>query len=110
MKKKLLTILFGSMLVLAACGGGDADESEGNGGADNGADETAHGEELYLQNCSQCHGNDLQGGTGPSLEDVGSEYDTGEIVTIIQEGLPAMPAINMDDDDAQAIADWLVEQ
>ncbi|MBR7552698.1 cytochrome c551 [Allobacillus sp. GCM10007491] len=110
MKKKLLTAIFGGMLVLAACGGGD---DGGNGGGEesaSGGGDTGQGEELYQQNCASCHGGDLSGGAGPALEGVGDSYDASEIVDIIQNGKGSMPAQNVEEGDAQEIADWLVQQ
>lgn len=111
MKKKLLTAIFGGMLVLAACGGGD--DGGGDGGGEesaSGGGDTGAGEELYQQNCTSCHGSDLSGGAGPSLENVGDDYDASEIVDIIQNGKGSMPAQNVEQGDAEEIADWLVQQ
>lgn len=98
MKKKLLALLMGTSLVLAACGGGD----EG-GGDTAGADP----EKLYNQKCSSCHGGDLEGGAGPKLSDVGTRLSQEDIEKIIAEGRGAMPKGLLEGDDASAVAEWL---
>ncbi|WP_042463030.1 cytochrome c551 [Neobacillus dielmonensis] len=100
MKKKLLTILIGSAFVmgLAACGGGDD-----KGGGDTASDAA----EIFDQNCSSCHGGNLQGGMGPNLTKVGSRYSQDEIRNIIKNGKGAMPKNVIEGDDADEVAKWL---
>jgi mono/diheme cytochrome c family protein len=50
---KIAGFAFLVLLVAAACTGRPADD--------------ATGEEIYLQLCSNCHGDDLAGGIGPNL-------------------------------------------
>ncbi len=110
MKKWLLTIVFGSALVLGACGGSDDGDSgsKDNGNSD---DEVASaGEEAYQNNCSSCHGGNLEGVAGPSLETVGDKYSAAEIEDIIENGtgrMAAMPSVS--DEDRTAIAEWLAD-
>ncbi|HLR52075.1 MAG TPA: cytochrome c [Candidatus Avamphibacillus sp.] len=108
MKKWLMAVVFGSVLVLGACGGG-GDEGADDGG--NGGETASSGEEIYQNNCSACHGDDLSGNSGPDLTDVGSNYSADEIVNIIHEGKGGMPAqTQVSDEDAETLANWLVEQ
>ncbi|WP_181347278.1 cytochrome c551 [Thalassobacillus sp. CUG 92003] len=120
MKKKLLAMLFGTTLVLGACGGGGdengseepADEgggSETEEPADEGDGEvdTAAAEEAFQQNCASCHGSDLSGQAGPSLQEVGSEYSQEDILGIIQNGKGSMPSGQASGEDAELIASWL---
>ncbi|MFD1020323.1 cytochrome c551 [Thalassobacillus hwangdonensis] len=118
MKKKLLAVLFGSALVLGACGGNDegAEEPADNGG-DTGTEESAGGdvdaaaaEKAYKQSCASCHGADLSGGAGPSLKDVGSKYSKDEIADIIKNGKGSMPKGQATGDDVDLIASWLATQ
>ncbi|WP_027965393.1 c-type cytochrome [Halalkalibacillus halophilus] len=107
MNKKLLLAIIGLILIvaLAACGGDD----EGSGDGDSG--ETAQGEELFQQNCAQCHGGDLEGAAGPSLENVGATYEQDGIVQIIQEGTGAMaPIDDVNEEEANEIAEWVLTQ
>jgi cytochrome c551 len=102
MKKKLLTLLMGTALVmgLAACGGGDEDEGTDTASTDAGA-------KIYDQKCSGCHGGDLTGGMGPNLTKVGSTYSKDEILGIIKNGKGQMPANVVEGDDANQVAEWL---
>lgn len=128
MKKWVISMLFVLMLVLAACGGGGDDEAPADGGSDqnteqdagDGMDEGASGEDsgdtvdakaaetVFKNNCAKCHGGDLGGGMGPSLQEVGSEYSADEIVDIIHNGKGGMPKQGqVADEDAQLVANWL---
>jgi cytochrome c551 len=115
MKKKLLTLLLGTSLVmgLAACGGGN-DDTKDTGNGDNGgnnATETADAgaaQKIYDQKCSSCHGGDLKGAVGPNLTQVGSKYSKDEILDILKNGKSGgMPAGLVSGDDADTIATWL---
>lgn len=99
MKKKLLALMMGTSLVLAACGGG---EDEATGGANAGDPE-----KLYNQKCSSCHGGDLQGGAGPKLSDVGARLSQEEIEAVIANGQGSMPPGLLKGEDATAVAEWL---
>lgn len=111
MKRKLLGLLLGTVLVLAACGGGDeaTEPTENNGGADSGTT-TANAEKIYTQNCSACHGAELGGGAGPELTNVGSKYSQEEIETIIAEGRGIMHGGIIEGEEASAVASWLADK
>lgn len=103
MKKKLLTLLMGTSLVmgLAACGGGE----------DDGKDTASGGEQkIYDQKCSGCHGGELQGAMGPELKTIGSKYSKEEILDILKNGKGQMPANVVSGDDAESLAGWLAEK
>ncbi|MDN3019042.1 cytochrome c [Paenibacillus sp. BSR1-1] len=107
MKKKLLTLLMGTSLVmgLAACGGGSDD--------DNGKDTASGGEAVKIvdQKCSGCHGGDLKGAMGPDLTKIGSKYSKDEILDILKNGKSGgMPANLVEGDDAETVAAWLSEK
>jgi cytochrome c551 len=102
LKKKLLALLMGTSLALAACGGGD----EAGGGDTVGADP----EKLYNQKCSSCHGGDLAGGVGPKLSDVGSRLSQEEIESVIANGQGSMPPKLLEGDNASAVAEWLANK
>ncbi|MBB6453610.1 cytochrome c551 [Salirhabdus euzebyi] len=123
MKMKLLALLFGSALVLAACGGDDnagEDTDTGNNdtgteqpaddenaGGDTGAVDTAAAEKIYQNNCSMCHGADLSGGAGKDLREIGAKYNQEQLVDIIHNGIGGMQGINISDEDANTVAAWL---
>ncbi|MBT2698184.1 cytochrome c551 [Neobacillus sp. C211] len=110
MKKKLLTLLMGTALVmgLAACGGGNDDKGTDKG-TDNGTDTVTSdaGAKIFDQKCSGCHGGDLTGGMGPNLTKVGSKYSKDDILGIIKNGKGQMPANVVSGDDANQVAEWL---
>lgn len=131
MKKLLPALFMGLILILGACGGGgdesaedntteeqtdegteespeeDSKESASDGGESDTVD-TAGAEEVYQNNCANCHGGELGGGFGPALTNVGSDYSADEIVEIIQNGKGSMPAQNkVSEEDAKLVASWL---
>ncbi|WP_077328058.1 cytochrome c551 [Virgibacillus siamensis] len=113
MKKLLCTMLFGTALVLGACGGG-GDDGASDGSSDNGGgstDTAASGEEIFQNNCASCHGSDLSGGMGPDLTKVGSRYSADEIANIIKNGRGQMPPQKqVSKEDRQAVASWLAKK
>lgn len=107
MKKAMLTLVFGSAIFLAACGGGDDKEN-----ADNGAETTPAGEAIAMKSCVNCHGGELQGmGKTPALNNVGSHLSEAELLDIINNGTGnGMPPGLIKGDDAKAVAAWLATQ
>lgn len=111
MKKWLMAVMFGAVLVLGACGGGDDGASEEP--AEETGGETAdagEAEDIYKNSCASCHGGDLEGGAGPDLTSVGSDLSQEEIETVIEEGQGSMPAGLVSGDDLTTLAGWLSEQ
>ena len=102
MKKWFTAVLFGTLLVLGACGGGGDDASDDGASVD-----SAAGEEVYKQNCASCHGDDLSGGAGPSLETVGADHSVDDIKNIIENGQGSMPPGLVSGEDEDAVAEWL---
>ncbi|WP_064093067.1 cytochrome c551 [Rossellomorea aquimaris] len=104
MKKKLLGIVFGASLVLAACGGNGGDSTEtSSGGVDP--------EKIVNNKCTSCHGGNLEGGMGPALEKIGSQLSKDEILEIIQNGKGSqMPAGLIKGEEAEAVAEWLANK
>lgn len=118
MKKWLLAIVFGSALVLGACGNSDDSDSkkEDNTNTEEASDPSTPGEskvdagkaeELYASNCASCHGQDLSGGAGPDLHDVGSKMSEDEIKNKIEKGGGGMPGGLVSGDDLDTLASWL---
>jgi cytochrome c551 len=65
-------------------------------------------QKLYNQHCANCHGGNLQGSFGPTLQKIGDKYSTKEILTIIQKGKGAMPAQDViTKEEQQKLAQWL---
>ena len=123
MKKKLLALLMGTTFALAACAGGEdvtepAEKDEETPPTEQGDNkeaeaptETAAGEEIYQSStCLSCHGQNLEGGAGPDLTQVGSRLTKDEIETVILEGRGAMQGGFLTGEDATAVATWLAEK
>ncbi|WP_241535817.1 c-type cytochrome [Indiicoccus explosivorum] len=65
-------------------------------------------EQIIQQNCTSCHGQDLEGsGNFPALNDVGSRLTEDEILTVIHEGPGAMPPEIITGEEAEAVAQYL---
>lgn len=120
MKKWLMAVIFGLMLVLGACGGDDdaqesadpaeTDDAESEETDDEGgevSDDAA--EEMYQESCASCHGDDLEGSVGPELDTIGADLSADEIEEVIEEGQGSMPPGLLSGDDAEQVAAWLAE-
>ncbi|MFY7869294.1 MAG: c-type cytochrome, partial [Exiguobacterium sp.] len=58
-----------------------------------------------------CHGANLEGMSGPSLEQVGARLSAEEIENVIRNGQGAMPANVIEkDEEITAVAAWLAEK
>lgn len=73
----------------------------------------ATGEEIYLQLCSNCHGDDLGGGLGPALgpgSTAEDQPDTFLEVTIL-DGRGRMPSFrtSLDDDQLEQLIGYIRE-
>ena len=110
MKKWLLAMLFGSTLVLGACGGGNDDDASKEPADKGDANTEESAEKVYESNCASCHGADLSGANGPDLTKVGSKLSSDEIADIIENGQGSMPPGMAEGDDVQLLASWLAEK
>ena len=99
MKKSLLTLVFGSAIFLAACGGDDS--------ATNGETAEIDGKSVVQQSCATCHGGQLQGGSAPALNQLGAKYSEEEILDIILNGKDRMPPGIVKGEKAEAAAEYL---
>src|SRR5699024_8638521 len=105
MKKWLTATLFGTLLVLGACGGGNDDNASNN----NNSGDSAAGEEVYQQNCASCHGDDISGEAGPSLETIDADIDVDDIKDVIENGQGSMHVRIVEGDEEDDVAEWLAE-
>lgn len=106
MKKKLLTAIFGSVLMLAACGGDD--DTAAPTGEDVEVVESQDAEKIAQGKCISCHGGNLEGqGNAPALNDVGSRLSQEEILNVIINGQGTMPAKIIVGAEAEVVAEWL---
>ncbi|MDN7226209.1 cytochrome c [Planococcus liqunii] len=113
MKKQLMALLFGSALVLGACGGGgdEAAEPPADSPDSSGSETSIDPEQVVQQNCISCHGENLEGaGNFPALNNVGSRLSEEEIRGVIDNGQGAMPPDIIEGEEADAVAKWLSEK
>lgn len=97
------------LLSLTGCATGDS----GDGGGQSAEDpaDVATAEQLYSNNCSSCHGGNLEGGMGPSLEAVGANLSQDDIAGIIENGRGQMPAqTQLSGAEREELAGWLAEK
>jgi cytochrome c551 len=78
-----------------------ADKSAGN------ADAIAAGEAVVNRSCISCHGANLEGGYGPTLQNIGEEYNKEEIINILINGKGSMPG-NLAEGQEEAVAEYLL--
>lgn len=105
-----------AVLVLGACGGGGGDTDDATDDAadevvedEAGAGETydaAQAEEIYQGNCASCHGDNLEGANGPAIAGI----DASEVLNVIENGAPGMPANLVEGEEAEMVAQWVSEQ
>ncbi|WP_246940418.1 cytochrome c550 [Bacillus pinisoli] len=106
----LIAILgIGAMFLFSFIGLDNADEMA-HGGETEKAGEALTPEELYAANCLSCHGDQLQGGFGPALANIGSQYDAAHIEGVINNGQGSMPGAIVNAEQAKALAAWLEEK
>lgn len=109
MNKKLLAVIFGAGLMLAACGGEKEvkpEDTTSNGDTTETA--TLDAEKIVNAKCISCHGNNLEGrGNFPALDDIGARMTQEEILDVIENGQGRMPGKIISGEDAQAVAEWL---
>ncbi|MGE7624429.1 cytochrome c551 [Viridibacillus sp. NPDC096237] len=108
MKKTLLAILFGSALVLGACGGKEKVKEENVNTSETAAVDT---QQIIQSKCISCHGENLKGqGNFPDISKIGAKLSKKEILDVINNGKNGMPKGLITGDDAEAVAKWLSEQ
>ncbi|RLQ98196.1 cytochrome c550 [Falsibacillus albus] len=111
----IMVLGIGLIFFLSIKGLGDADEmakGKKEGGAKQ--EQASSGEfdpkDFYAQTCASCHGQNYEGGYGPSLKGVGDRYSKDEIKDIIQHGKGGkMPSGLVSAENADAMADWLMK-
>jgi cytochrome c550 len=104
-----------AMIIFASVGVSqmnEAEDAEGNKTEENGNGDVqaAEPDQIYSQNCSSCHGADLSGGFGPSLQTIGNTYTADDIKGFILNGKGNMPPVAIAPEQATAVAEWLAEK
>ncbi len=70
------------------------------------------GYQIFMQDCSGCHGQSLQGSVGPALLGIGNRLSLSQIADKIKTGGTVMPPGGglTNSSDIQTVANWLVQQ
>jgi cytochrome c550 len=111
----LLIMVFGIGLVffLSLKGLNDSEqaakEKKGGGAKTEQTAESFDPESFFKQTCAGCHGQNYEGGVGPSLKGIGKKLSKDQIKNIIQHGKGPMPAGLVSADHADQMADWLMK-
>lgn len=105
----LLIMLMGVGLIffMSAHGANKGEEEEGEGGAK--TEQKFDAKTFAKDNCTSCHGQNLEGGMGPKLAGIS---DTEKAKKIIREGKGAMPAHDaskISDKDLDTLVKYLKE-
>jgi len=94
---------------LSACGSSESNAPAESAASTNAISEVSAAEALYKQGCISCHGTNLQGVVGPSLQKIGAELSKAQIIAKIEYGGGGMPAFHkrLDTNEIEALAEWL---
>ncbi|PSL45008.1 cytochrome c550 [Salsuginibacillus halophilus] len=107
----LMIAIFGILLMLSISFFGvtqqaeilEDDEENGEEEEEEFEDPIEHGEAVYEESCLQCHGDNLEGGSGPAIDG----YDADDTLQAIEEGPGSMPAGTAEGEDAEAVAEYV---
>ncbi|WP_188206180.1 cytochrome c550 [Alkalibacillus aidingensis] len=86
---------------------------EADDGEETTEEASADPETIYENNCMSCHGGDLEGGTGPELANASDRFSIEELEEIIANGVEGSAVMTGDyasDEEAEILAEWLMEQ
>lgn len=121
--KKTLLLISGLILaiILVACGSNDNNNNNDNDNDvnNNNTEETNNNgnavdasaaESVFKENCASCHGDDLEGKNGPSLEAIGNDMSEDEIRDQIENGGDGMPENLIEGEEADQVSAWLADQ
>ncbi|AOZ92770.1 c-type cytochrome [Paenibacillus crassostreae] len=63
-------------------------------------------------NCISCHGDQLQGGVGPGLQNAGSHLTPEQIYNLVSKGKGIMPAFKdtLAEEEVANVAQWLAQK
>jgi polyvinyl alcohol dehydrogenase (cytochrome) len=90
---------------------GEAAPADSGAGSDDTSDADSaapSGDDVYGENCARCHGEDGQGGSGPSMEGVADRLTEDEHVEVVRNGRAGMPAWKdtLSDDEIAAVVEY----
>lgn len=95
---KKMAVLFASLLFLLV------------GCSQNASEVPKDGEFLYKKSCIQCHGENLQGASGPGVKNMAAKYSEAELLSLINEGVNMMPGKLLSEEEAETVTKWMMEQ
>jgi cytochrome c551 len=106
MKKRWLGVPILLVFILAACTSTPDKTSQQQPVEQLTAEET-----MFKNNCATCHGGNLEGGFGPTLQHVGKNYSKDQILAIIKNGKGSMPSQSfIPQADQEKLAVWLANK
>jgi mono/diheme cytochrome c family protein len=95
--KRLWAVSALSLAILAGC----------SANAEEPLDAAGH----YEKSCSACHGSDLKGGpSGPPVLNMKNKYTEEDLLKLMNGGKGMMPAKLLSEENAQLVAEWLLEK
>jgi mono/diheme cytochrome c family protein len=106
----ILSIVLTTTMILSGCGANKDNATNNAPPADNGATTAASDPEtIYKQNCTSCHGVNLNQRANANLSNVGSRLSKDEIAMKIANGGGGMIAFKnrLKADEIDALANWL---
>lgn len=100
------------VIVLSIWGGNIVQDRQAakKGGGEKQAQATMKPDKIFAQNCTACHGKNLEGGAGPNLQKIGSQLSKDQILKQIKEGGGGMPGGLIQGDAANKVAAWLAKK
>ena len=74
--------------------------------------DAAAAESIVQASCLSCHGDQLQGGFGPALDNAGTTHTAEELYSIIAKGKGQMPAFQdqLSEEEIANVSLWLAEK
>jgi cytochrome c551 len=102
-------LVLGTLGLMAGCGGNDSDSKSGGGGS---GKTEAQAKELFVQKCGICHELEAagtNGSQGPPLDALGDALTVDSVRDQIENGGGSMPANLLEGDEADAVAEYVVD-
>lgn len=117
MNKKIVVLTLLLAGSLTACGKSETTPSPSastapTASAATGTTTKVDAQTVFKANCVSCHGANLEGLVGPSLQKVGSKYSKEQLTALITNGRGAMPSFKgkLSDDEISALSTWLADK
>ncbi|WP_338551311.1 c-type cytochrome [Paenibacillus sp. KS-LC4] len=109
LKYCFVIIVLLNALLLSACGNSGTAATTNDNRTEDSSIQSSDPEMIYKKKCMSCHGTDLQGRRGPSLQNIGSRLTEEEIIDMVANGKNGMPKFkkNISAEDIQSVSKWL---